>query len=180
MILSFLECFKVTADTGSMRKAAEKLGLSQPTVKRRIDQLERETGKILFVRNNGCMMTVEGRNLYDFAESALLLRDTYLERDGASGKMILRISTVRGMASTLCGRWISGFSAACPDIRYKLTTGDSDEIVSRLEDASCDFGVISTLKKIPSFLDGFSVGKERSLPLRRKRVCLPEKTGLSV
>ena len=62
----------------------------------------------------------------------------------------------------------------------EILYGYDNEIVSRLEDASCDFGVISTLKKIPSFLDGFSVGKERSLPLRRKRVCLPEKTGLSV
>ncbi len=165
MSFSTLECFKQTADSGSMRKAAERLGIPQPAVRKKIDQLEEETGKVLFIRNqSGCVLTADGQTLYDYVESILLIRDEYLEKSGSSNQkkpLTIRISTVRGLASTMCGRWISGFAASSPDVHFQLTTGSSDEIAYRLEHSLCEIGVISKLEKKPVFLDGFAVGKER-------------------
>ena len=58
----------VTAEVGSMNKAAEKLFISQPTLTSAIKELESELGITIFERTNrGVLLTDEGN---DFLMSA--------------------------------------------------------------------------------------------------------------
>jgi DNA-binding transcriptional LysR family regulator len=66
MALTFrrLEVFVAVADDGNFRKAAEQLGISQPSVSSQIKSMERYLGYQLFERHRGALavLSVEGRN----------------------------------------------------------------------------------------------------------------------
>jgi LysR family transcriptional activator of nhaA len=57
--------FHVAASEGSLAKAADRLGVTQPTVSEQIRQLERKLGVILFARStSGLKLTDAGRRAY--------------------------------------------------------------------------------------------------------------------
>ena len=63
-----LRTFLVVAHSGSLRKAADTLGLTSPAVSKQIRALETHLGSALFTRDGrGMMVTTLGRRL---AESA--------------------------------------------------------------------------------------------------------------
>ena len=56
--------FSVVARTGSVNRAAQELGMSQPTLSRRVRELERYVGAPLFFRvSSGVKLTQEGKDL---------------------------------------------------------------------------------------------------------------------
>lgn len=65
-----LRYFIVAADTGSLNQAASRLGVTQPTLSRRIDNLEYSLGAKLFQRQpNGIMLTAAGAKVLKYAMS---------------------------------------------------------------------------------------------------------------
>ncbi|NNF92227.1 MAG: LysR family transcriptional regulator, partial [Boseongicola sp.] len=67
---SDIRVFLAVIREGSTLAASRKLGVAQPTVARRIDALEHETGLILFERDTrGFKPTREARSLIPLAES---------------------------------------------------------------------------------------------------------------
>jgi DNA-binding transcriptional LysR family regulator len=93
--------FFAVAETASISKAAVRVGLSQPTLSRRMAELENHLGvPLLYRTSSGVTMTAEGRRLYGNA-SALLSSFEDFERDfrleaGERGALI-RISASDGM-----------------------------------------------------------------------------------
>lgn len=74
MTLRHLEIFLAVAETGSMRKAAEGLYISQPTVSGAIREIEAEYDVLLFERlNQRLFITPEGRQLTIYAREILSL-----------------------------------------------------------------------------------------------------------
>lgn len=61
--LKALQVFKLTAELGSMTKAAEKLSVSQSSISRFIGLLEDELGTELFIRRDGLSLTPAGAHL---------------------------------------------------------------------------------------------------------------------
>ncbi len=51
MTMTELEIIKALAEEGNMRKAAERLFLSQPALSQRLQSIEKEWGTILFLRS---------------------------------------------------------------------------------------------------------------------------------
>ncbi len=72
MALTFrkLEVFVSVAKHGNFRKAAECLGISQPSVSSQVKSVERYLGYPLFTRHRGATaeLSVEGRNFLDRAQ----------------------------------------------------------------------------------------------------------------
>jgi DNA-binding transcriptional LysR family regulator len=63
-----LRYFIVAADTGSLNQAATRLGVTQPTLSRRIDNLEYSLGAKLFQRQpNGIALTAAGTKVLKYA-----------------------------------------------------------------------------------------------------------------
>lgn len=72
MDIKSLNYFIEIANQKSMRKAAEALYITQPNLTRTVHALEEELGVRLFIRNNqGVRLTLEGENLYYYAESIM-------------------------------------------------------------------------------------------------------------
>lgn len=95
--------FLAVIDTGSLSAAARELGAAQPTVRRRIEDLEAQLGVALFTRSpSGLTPTPLGRELAQHARAmaiaaASLARAASAEAGAASGVVRITASEVVGM-----------------------------------------------------------------------------------
>lgn len=95
--------FLAVIDTGSLSAAARELGAAQPTVRRRIEDLEAQLGVALFTRSpSGLTPTAVGRDLAQHARAmaiaaASLARAASAEAGAASGVVRITASEVVGM-----------------------------------------------------------------------------------
>lgn len=95
--------FLAVIDTGSLSAAARQLGAAQPTVRRRIEDLEAQLGVALFTRSpSGLTPTALGKDLAQHARAmalaaASLARAASAEAGAASGVVRITASEVVGM-----------------------------------------------------------------------------------
>lgn len=108
---------------GSLTSAAERLGLSQPTIGRQIRTLEREIGGPLFERTpHGLALTPAGAELRPLVEEMRRSAE-------AIGRLAGNGGTCRGTVRVSCGPWMTRFlsenlcelSKGIPDIRIALS-----------------------------------------------------------
>jgi len=93
--------FFAVARAGSVNRAADKLGMSQPTLSRRLRELERYVGAPLFFRaSSGVKLTQEGEDLQRSAGDVMLAFES-LQRDMRSHvgqrSSVVRISATEGL-----------------------------------------------------------------------------------
>jgi DNA-binding transcriptional LysR family regulator len=93
--------FSIVARTGSVNRAAHELGMSQPTLSRRLKELERYIAAPLFFRaSSGVKLTQEGEDLQRSAGDMMLAFESF-QRDLRSrvGKRssVVRISATEGL-----------------------------------------------------------------------------------
>lgn len=93
--------FSVVARTGSVNRAAHELGMSQPTLSRRLKELEHYLAAPLFSRaSSGMKLTREGEDLQRSADDMMLAFES-LQRDLRAGvrqrPSVVRISATEGM-----------------------------------------------------------------------------------
>jgi DNA-binding transcriptional LysR family regulator len=93
--------FAVVAKTGSVNRAAHELGMSQPTLSRRLKQLERYVAAPLFFRaSSGVKLTQEGEDLQRSASEMMLAFQSF-QRDLHSRvgqrSSVVRISATEGL-----------------------------------------------------------------------------------
>lgn len=93
--------FSVVARTGSVNRAAHELGMSQPTLSRRLKELERYVAAPLFFRaSSGVKLTQEGEDLQRSAGDMMLAFESF-QRDLRSRvgqrSSVVRISATEGM-----------------------------------------------------------------------------------
>lgn len=93
--------FSVVARTGSVNRAANELGMSQPTLSRRLKELERYVGAPLFFRaSSGVKLTPEGEDLRRSSGnilSAFELFNRDLRSRVGERSSIVKISATEGM-----------------------------------------------------------------------------------
>ncbi len=121
---SDLAIFLAAAETGSLTRAAEELGISQPTASRRIDALEAALGVPVFVRSRqGLRLTALGETILDnvrhMAEDAQAVARAARSRNQAlSGRVTVSLS--EGMADIWLTRHLSGFYERYPEIVLEI------------------------------------------------------------
>ncbi len=93
--------FFVVARTGSVNRAARELGMSQPTLSRRLKELERYVGAPLFFRaSSGVRLTQEGEDLQHSANEMMAAIETFqrdLRTRVGRRSAVVRISASEGM-----------------------------------------------------------------------------------
>ncbi|GJH21781.1 hypothetical protein CBA19CS22_34585 [Caballeronia novacaledonica] len=116
--------FVAAAEAASLSGAAERLAVSEPTVGRKITELEGLLGCSLFLRSTrGLVLTQAGRHICDRA-SVIETSIVELHRlaSGASdiGTGVVRLSTSEGIGQYwICGL-LPGFLEANPGARVEL------------------------------------------------------------
>ena len=131
--------FLAVIETGSLSAAARQLGAAQPTVRRRIEDLEAQLGVALFTRSpSGLTPTPLGRELAQHARAmamaaASLARAASAEADAASGAVRITASEVVGME--VLPPILARLREAHPGLVFELAlTNRSEDLLRREAD----------------------------------------------
>ncbi len=137
--LAALRCFAAVVEGGSLSRAAEILGLSQPTISVTLAGLERACGTLLVHRRPRMALTDAGRDLQ--ARARLVLgRMEELEESMRQSRGLLRGSIAIGFSTPAHAmQGIAAFMAAHPELRIRTRLGNTGELLDAL--AACEIEV---------------------------------------
>jgi DNA-binding transcriptional LysR family regulator len=147
--------FVTVARELSFAKASELLHLSQPSVTARIQTLEGELGKLLFLRNRRKIkLTKEGEAFLPYALKLLSLQNE------AEEKLKKLNSTLEGKVSIgatalwsvyILPKILGEILRRYPGIEFKVVTGNTLQIANMLLQGELDVGLISSKVKKDQF-----------------------------
>jgi DNA-binding transcriptional LysR family regulator len=144
--LNALRCFAAIVEGGSISRAAEILGLSQPTISVTLTGLERACGTLLLHRRPRLALTDAGQEL--LARSRLVLgRMDELEETMRQSRDLRRGSIAIGLSTPAHAMpCIAALMAAYPELRVRTRLGNSNGLLEAL--AACEIEVaIMTLTR---------------------------------
>ena len=129
-----------------MTKAAELLHVTQPTLSKALKSLEDELGKKLFTRHSfSIALTEEGVLLRNRAEDLVFMADKieqeFLSLDDVTGGD-LYFGLAESYQIRYLAREIKEFKKTCPELRYHITSGDTEQVTEKLDKGLLDFAVI--------------------------------------
>ncbi len=145
MEIRVLKYFIAIAREQSILAAAESLHLSQPTLSRQIKDMEEELGKQLFIRGSRKItLTEEGMILRKRAEEILdLVQKTENEitlSDLICGDIFIGTGETDGVR--FIAKSAKMLKEQYPDIHYHIVSGDSVDIIEKLDRGLIDFAVL--------------------------------------
>ncbi len=179
MDIRTMQYYLAVVREGTISAAAEALHVAQPSLSRQMKELEKELGAELFVRGNRRItLTAEGVVLRKRAEEMVrLLQVTEEEisriKNHVSGP--IRIGAGESRSFHYLSRTAANMAAQHPDIRFHITSGDTQDLMNELADSLIDFAVIFTdvdhslYESIPlPAEDSFAVLMKKDSPLAEK------------
>ena len=146
MEIRTLRYFLAVAREENMSRAAEQLHVTQPTLSKALKALEDELGKKLFTRHSfSIALTEEGELLRSRAEDLLSMADK-IEQEFSSLDDITGGDIYFGLAESYQIRYLArevhAFKKLYPDLRYHITSGDTEQVTEKLDKGLLDFAVI--------------------------------------
>lgn len=148
-----LRQFVAVAHEEHLTRAADLLGVPQPTLSRSIARLEAELGVPLFARpGRSIRLTRHGRLLLDGAERAVATLAGHLqlladEADPARGRVALAFLHTLGTEAV--PRMLRDFRASNPGVRFALVQGSADVLLTRLRAGEVDLCLTAPLPDEP-------------------------------
>ncbi len=139
-----LEVFATIVAAGSVRAAAEQLGLTQPAASMALAELERLLGAPLFDRHlQRLHLNAHGRELLPRAREIVeRLREFGAGATAAEPSGSLAVGASNTIGNYLVGELLGGFVAAHPQVKLSLRVANSAEILAGVLDFSLDIGCI--------------------------------------
>lgn len=142
-----LEYFCAVARMGSFTKAAEDLGITQPSLSEQIARLEQGLGAALFERlNRRVELTPLGEAILGKAqallEDAAALPDHFERaRQGVHGP--LRVGAIPTILPYFLAPLLKGFTERCRDVDLHVREGTTAELVDQVLEGMLDVAVVS-------------------------------------
>lgn len=165
MKLHQIRCLDAVVRTGSVRRAATELGLTQPSVSEQIRSLEGAVGFALIERSTrGSRVTAAGAQLLPrlqrvlWAEAAAQAEAITI-RDARTGSV--RVAAVRGALDTLVPGALGPFAAAHPDVQTEVEELPTGPALDGLLDGRFDLAVVGhtdAQPRLPTPLVGAGLG----------------------
>lgn len=141
-----LEIIKTLAEEGNMRKAADRLFLSQPALSQRLQSIEKEWDTLLFIRSQkGLEPTPAGELVVEYAKEALLKKEEALEMIASMADKVhgtLKIACASIIGHTWLPQVLKEFVERYPSAQISLMTGWSSEIVKALNEREAHIGIV--------------------------------------
>lgn len=146
MEVRMLRYFLTLVHEENITKAAERLHITQPTLSRQLMELEEELGVQLFKRGKGRItLTDEGMLLRRRAEEIVDLT-TKTEREFSEHKNLIGGEISIGAGETysmhLLAKGMRSFSVEYPSVKYRLYSGNADDIKERIDKGLLDLGLL--------------------------------------
>lgn len=175
-----LEVLASVVETGSMGKAAKKLGISQPGVSKSIVELEDALGVRLLDRSRrGIVPTPYGLALQRkgaavFNELRQAVQHIDFLADPTKGEV--RIGATAPIAISLISPVVNALSREHPKMLFHVFAAGTDKLYSAVADRRVDFAVCRMIDRPPNelaadtlFHDAFVVMASADHPLTRRR-----------
>ena len=182
--LRHLRYFVVVAEELNLRRAADRLEITQPAVTKQVARLEEQMGVSLFARarhrlagltSAGSEFLAEARHILDQVEDAIL--SVQLVADGRSGR--LRIGLTDDAATVALTSILAAFHYRSPNVLVELVELAGPEVLAALEANIVDLALASELRDANRFAieelwrESWSVVLPEDHPLCHKDVVLP-------
>lgn len=141
-----LQIFLTLADTGNLTRTAEKLYLAQPTLSKRLQNMESELGATLFLRSKqGVTLTPAGeeaqkviqRTVQDFST---LREQLQLRKNTICGT--LRIEASIDYSKYRLPQVLAAYTAQYPDVTLKVSTDHSRDCIKKLQDGKFHLAIV--------------------------------------
>lgn len=151
-----LRQFAVVAREQHLTRAAEILGVPQPTLSRSIARLESELGVPLFTRpGRAIRLTRHGTALYEYSERIMppltsVLTRLVGEADPDHGRVALGF--LHTLGTDAVPRLLRDFRASHPGVRFALVQGGSEALLARLRDGELDVYLTAPLPEEPGMI----------------------------
>ncbi|KAB7765039.1 LysR family transcriptional regulator [Xanthomonas maliensis] len=143
--LNDLQAFRAVAESGSFRRAAETIRITQPALSRRIDKLESALNVKLFERTTRKVsLTTVGQAFMPQVERMLDDLDLALLRigdPGASQAGTVTVACVPSAAYYFMSQAINALHQVFPKIRVRLFDGSASHVSAAVASGEADFGV---------------------------------------
>ena len=142
--LDQLRAFLEVARAGGVRKAADRLNITQPAVTARIKALEDAMGVALFDRSANMALTRRGDALLGYAEQYLEL-NSLIERDVVGAEGFSRVFRI-GASETIAQSWLPDFvrnlRSAYPNLTIEIDVDISRALRERLFENNIDLALL--------------------------------------
>lgn len=141
-----LDLLLAVAETGSIGRAAEAHGISQPSASARLSRLERRLGVALLVRDTtGTRLTPTGTAIAAWAgevvTAARQLTDAVTSlREQAGARLSIAASLT--VAEYLLPAWLLTLRAQHPELDVAATVANSHEVAERVRSGEADLGFL--------------------------------------
>ncbi|RZS76854.1 LysR family transcriptional regulator [Phyllobacterium myrsinacearum] len=144
--LDLLRCFVMVADTGTLSRAAERVGRSQAAVSMQMRRLESILERPLLNRTGrGVVMTVHGERLLTHARRILRSHDEAMaELSGRSLVGTLRFGCPDFYANAFLPALLQKFAQQHPHARIEVVCAPSPRLLGQLNRNVIDLALVST------------------------------------
>jgi LysR family cyn operon transcriptional activator len=140
-----LRYFLAVAGAGSFSRAADRLGISQPSVSQQMRELEAGLRVSLFQRRGKrIMLTSAGLIFQQHARTILTQLESFLDElssDSAQLRGALHLGIVPWLDVALVPQLLGLFAARYPDVNLTVAEISSDDIETALEEGRLDVGL---------------------------------------
>ena len=192
MDIRTMQYYLAVVREGTISAAAEALHVAQPSLSRQMKELEEELGASLFERGNRKItLTEEGMVLRKRAEEIVRLMQMTEEeisqvKNHISGSV--RIGAGESRSFHYFSRAAAELAAEHPDIRFHITSGDTQDLMDELNNGLIDLALIFTEVDHTLYQsimlpaeDGFGVLMRQDHPLSKKdTLCFSDLKGYPV
>ena len=146
MEIRVLKYFLAVSREGSITAAANSLHLTQPTLTRQLQDLEKELGQKLFVRGKyKISLTPEGMILRKRAQEIIeMVEKTEAEfhsiRDIIAGDIYIGCGETDSMKQVAAV--MKEIQQEYPDIKFHIFSGNAEDVIEKLDRGLLDFGIL--------------------------------------
>jgi len=145
MDIDLAKTFVAVYDTGNFNRAAEKLNVTQSTVSTRIQNLEQQLGRSLFVRSRaGTELTVAGQRFYGHATHLLRVWQQ-ARHDLVLPETLHDVLTIGGQFTLwdeLLLSWLPWMRTNMSDVALRAEVGFPQDLIRNLQEGLLDIGVM--------------------------------------
>ncbi len=145
MNIDALKSFVLLAENKNFTKTAELQYVVQATISNRINELEKQVGKELFIRDNkNVTLTNAGKTFLPYAKRILMLRKEGIVKARSTGLYDDRLSigTVDSIYEGVISSIIKDYFSKFPNIAVKIKLNHSGEIIRHLADEILDVAFV--------------------------------------
>ena len=163
MEIRVLKYFLTVAEIGNITKAANSMHLTQPTLSRQLQDLEKELGQKLFKRGSkNITLTPEGMILRKRAEEIINLvekteNEFFSFKDEIAGDIYIGAGETKTIK--LIADIMKLLQKEYPKIKFHIVSGDSEDLSEKLDKGILDFCI---------FIEPFICDKYNHIKLNKK------------